>query len=108
MREAHNVDDYTLPTFFKLHDANNDRLLDRRELAVLYGGHDIDVDLETLEINIVQPILDKFDSNGDGKLSVQEYQAALEMDVGQPGVPVEEPPHNRTWAGVGACARARA
>jgi hypothetical protein len=87
MQEEHGVDDYSLPTFFRLHDMDGDRRLDRRELAVLYGGHDLDVDPDMIDARLVAPILAEYDADGDGMLSLEEYQRALDMDVGQPAPP---------------------
>ena len=76
-----------MPAFFRLHDVDHDRRLSPRELAVLYGGHDYDVDLDAIEEQIVDPLLDRFDTDRDGYLSLDEYRHAIDVDDGVPSGP---------------------
>ena len=115
MRESHGVDEYTLPTFFRLHDLDHDMKLNRRELAALYGGHGVDVDLNTIDRVVVSSMLARFDKDGDAMLSLSEYMAAIESNEladpsnFQPGTVRRELGAGRHAAarvdGVGAAAR---
>ena len=87
MRQEHSIEDYSMPAFFRLHDVDHDRRLSPRELAVLYGGHDYDVDLDAIEEQIVDPLLDRFDTDRDGYLSLDEYRHAIDVDDGVPSGP---------------------
>jgi len=75
MHEEHKISDYTQRSFFLMHDTNRDNELDRTELEALYSTH-ATTEVSDITKELVQGILERYDQDGDGALSADEYAAA--------------------------------
>ncbi|KAI5475025.1 secretory pathway protein Ssp120 [Pseudohyphozyma bogoriensis] len=83
MAQEHHFDSFDLSAFFHLHDLNRDGILDVNELESIYGVHHEklkkatgDVEVHTQQAKeIVQKVLEKLDTNGDGVLTLREFNA---------------------------------
>ncbi|BEI82513.1 hypothetical protein CcaverHIS002_0303810 [Cutaneotrichosporon cavernicola] len=81
MAAEHHIESFDEPAFFKLHDLDLDGFWDRDEIAAIYGlrhhsvatpkkkKHD-----EGFEDRVVSAVLLKLDTDGDGKVSLDEFK----------------------------------
>lgn len=77
-------DAFDLQSFFALHDLNSDGLLDKEEIEAIYGVHHLDSQKKSPDEaahqakaqRIVTEVLAKMDTNRDGVLSPEEFNAA--------------------------------
>ncbi|GMK56623.1 hypothetical protein CspeluHIS016_0304630 [Cutaneotrichosporon spelunceum] len=82
MAAEHHIESFDESSFFKLHDLDLDGFWDRAEIAAIYGlrhhsisnpdkkKHDAD-----FEKRVVDAVLLKLDTDGDGKVSLDEFKA---------------------------------
>jgi len=84
MATEHHIDSFDPQSFFYLHDLNSDGILDADEVQAIYGVHhpiaqkqspDEAVHQEKAD-RIVEIVMNIFDKNRDGKISVEEFVAA--------------------------------
>ncbi|KAI0031254.1 hypothetical protein K488DRAFT_52491 [Vararia minispora EC-137] len=82
MAQEHHIDTFDLPSFFHLHDLNRDGFWQKDEIEAVYGMHHLyakklskassELPLRT----IVDTILRNMDKDGDGTVSLVEFEAA--------------------------------
>ncbi|KDE03257.1 hypothetical protein MVLG_06251 [Microbotryum lychnidis-dioicae p1A1 Lamole] len=83
MAQEHHMDSFDLQSFFHLHDLNLDGILDVNELESIYGVHhekakkgSSSIEVHTAKAKeIVQEVLNKLDTDGDGYLTMREFVA---------------------------------
>ncbi|KAF8313994.1 hypothetical protein DL93DRAFT_2080450 [Clavulina sp. PMI_390] len=84
MIKEHHIDVFDLQSFFSLHDLNSDGILDADEIQAIYGVHHLDSQKKSPDEaahqakaqRIVREVLAKMDTNKDGMLSREEFEAA--------------------------------
>ncbi|KAI0652366.1 hypothetical protein C8Q79DRAFT_937254 [Trametes meyenii] len=90
MATEHHIDTFDVPAFFQLHDLNRDKVWDTEEIEAVYGVHHVysqkkskdEIEHANKAAHIVKEVLKRLDKNGDGKVSLEEFQA-----VGLDGLP---------------------
>jgi len=90
MQREHHIDAFDLDSFFALHDLNSDGMWTPDEIEAIYGVHHpysakYDPDEEKRKVTaktIVDAVLKLVDKNGDGVISMAEFQ-----EVGLDGLP---------------------
>ncbi|KAI0375500.1 hypothetical protein BV20DRAFT_986249 [Pilatotrama ljubarskyi] len=90
MATEHHIDTFDVPSFFQLHDLNRDKVWDKEEIEAVYGVHHVysqkkskdEIEHQKKADHIVQEVLKRLDKNGDGKITLEEFQA-----VGLDGLP---------------------
>ncbi|KAK4685661.1 nucleobindin, partial [Tremellales sp. Uapishka_1] len=83
MQSEHHIDSFDLESFFKLHDLNNDGIWDELEIQAVYGlhHHSVREKIPQPEIHegrtrmIVDKVLQRLDTNKDGKINLAEFLA---------------------------------
>ncbi|KAI0271468.1 hypothetical protein BC834DRAFT_859799 [Gloeopeniophorella convolvens] len=84
MATEHHIDTFDLPSFFQLHDLNRDGVWDAEEVEAIYGVHHVysqkkskdDEEHQQKAKVIVDTIMKAMDKDQDGKITVEEFQAA--------------------------------
>ncbi|KIM32252.1 hypothetical protein M408DRAFT_326881 [Serendipita vermifera MAFF 305830] len=84
MRQEHHIDSFDLGSFFQLHDLNRDGFWDRAEIEAVYGVHHEYSKAKTPDEQaqqakadkIVNAVLAKMDTNGNGLIEMAEFEAA--------------------------------
>ena len=84
MHTEHHIDSFDLPSFFKLHDLNQDGVWDEAEIEAVYGLHHHSIkdkvpEPETRDDRtrgIVESVLVRLDKNRDGEPARQYLQAS--------------------------------
>ncbi|KAI0361080.1 hypothetical protein OH77DRAFT_1417277 [Trametes cingulata] len=90
MATEHHIDTFDVPSFFQLHDLNRDKVWDKEEIEAVYGVHHVysqkkskdEIEHQKKADHIVQEVLKRLDKNGDGKITLEEFEA-----VGLDGLP---------------------
>ncbi|SCV67869.1 BQ2448_5480 [Microbotryum intermedium] len=83
MAQEHHMDSFDIQSFFHLHDLNRDGILDVNELESIYGVHhdkakkgSSSIQVHTAKAKqIVQEVLNRLDTDGDGYLTMREFVA---------------------------------
>ena len=75
MHSEHHIDGFDLESFFKLHDLDNNGVLDVPEIEAVYGLHHHSVakkvhDKDARAKEIVSKVLEALDTNHDGELNL--------------------------------------
>ncbi|KDQ15545.1 hypothetical protein BOTBODRAFT_31440 [Botryobasidium botryosum FD-172 SS1] len=84
MASEHHINAFDLKSFFTLHDLDNNGLLDAPEIEAIYGVHHVysqkkspdEADRAQKAKDIVAAVLERIDSNRDGVISPEEFEAA--------------------------------
>lgn len=90
MASEHHIDSFDLRSFFQLHDLNRDGFWDKDEVEAIYGVHHVysqkkskdDEEHQKKADHISGTVLNLLDTNRDGKVSPEEFEA-----VGLDGLP---------------------
>ena len=88
MHTEHHIDAFDLASFFKLHDFNNDGHWDEGEIEAVYGLHHHSVKdkmpadhVDSRAEVVVKKVLDRLDSNKDGRSIFLHTQYSVEVPV---------------------------
>ncbi|WVQ79039.1 hypothetical protein IAT38_001131 [Cryptococcus sp. DSM 104549] len=90
MHTEHHIDSFDLESFFQLHDLDMNGFWDQLEIQAVYGLHHHSVKdkipqqekVDERTQHIVDKVLQVLDTNGDGKISLEEFMAG-----GKEGLP---------------------
>ncbi|OSD06181.1 precursor to secretory protein Ssp120 [Trametes coccinea BRFM310] len=90
MATEHHIDTFDVPSFFHIHDLNRDGVWDTEEIEAVYGVHHVysqkkskdDIEHQKKAEHIVKEVLKRLDKDGNGKITLQEFEA-----VGLEGLP---------------------
>ncbi|KAF8337071.1 uncharacterized protein EI90DRAFT_2968818 [Cantharellus anzutake] len=84
MASEHHIDSFDVGAFFSLHDLDRNGVLDAAEIEAIYGVHHTDSQKKSPSEavhaakaqRIVREVLAKIDTNRDGVISLEEFEAA--------------------------------
>jgi len=84
MAAEHHIETFDLPSFFQLHDLNQDGVWDAEEVEAIYGVHHLysqkkskdDEEHQRKAKQIVDTVFNAIDQNKDGKITLYEFEAA--------------------------------
>ncbi|CDO73124.1 hypothetical protein BN946_scf185007.g178 [Trametes cinnabarina] len=85
MATEHHIDTFDIPSFFHIHDLNRDGVWDKEEIEAVYvlqPNEQDDIEHQKKAEHIVKEVLKRLDKNGDGKITLREFEA-----VGLEGLP---------------------
>ncbi|KAF8273823.1 hypothetical protein EI94DRAFT_1769033 [Lactarius quietus] len=84
MATEHHIDTFDLASFFQLHDLNRDGFWDAAEVEAIYGVHHVysqkkskdEEEHQEKATFIVDTVFKAIDKNNDGKITLDEFEAA--------------------------------
>ncbi|KAI0286850.1 hypothetical protein BGY98DRAFT_1182721 [Russula aff. rugulosa BPL654] len=76
MATEHHIESFDLPSFFHLHDLNSDGVWDAEEVEAIYGVHHDDEEHQQKAKLIVDTVFEALDKDKDGKIALEEFEAA--------------------------------
>ncbi|KAF8499223.1 hypothetical protein F5888DRAFT_1611914 [Russula emetica] len=84
MATEHHIESFDLPSFFQLHDLNGDGVWDAEEVEAIYGVHHVYSQKKSKDEEehqqkaklVVDTVFEAIDKDKDGKITVEEFEAA--------------------------------
>ncbi|PFH49052.1 hypothetical protein AMATHDRAFT_148583 [Amanita thiersii Skay4041] len=82
MSSEHHIDNFDTGSFFQLHDLNGNGMWDKDEIEAIYGVHHVysqqksrdEIEHQKKADYIVESVLKRFDSDGNGKITLNELE----------------------------------